>query len=150
MNNAAGNFISRTEDLTPKGFDAIANIVFRGAFYVTQDIGKRWIAEGKKGSICSIVVTWVWDGGPFTVPSAMSKAGIDIMTKSLAIEWGRYGIRLQHHRARTFPNEGRVGSVCHRRRCGHRWRGARARTIPSSIRMAASGRCTNSAILRFC
>ena len=59
MNNAAGNFISRTEDLSPKGFDAIANIVFRGSFYVTHNIGKRWIAEGKKGSVCSIVVTWV-------------------------------------------------------------------------------------------
>ena len=106
VNNAAGNFISRTEDLTPKGFDAIANIVFRGSFYVTHDIGKRWIAEGKKGSVCSIVVTWVWDGGPFTVPSAMSKAGIDIMTKSLAIEWGRYGIRLNAIAPGPFPTKG--------------------------------------------
>ena len=106
MNNAAGNFISRTEDLSPKGFDAIANIVFRGSFYVTHNIGKRWIAEGKKGSVCSIVVTWVWNGGPFTVPSAMSKAGIDIMTKSLAIEWGRYGIRLNTIAPGPFPTKG--------------------------------------------
>lgn len=106
MNNAAGNFISRTEDLTPKGFDAISNIVFRGTFYVTHNIGKRWIAEGKRGNVCSIVVTWVWDGGPFTVPSAMSKAGIDVMTKSLAIEWGRYGIRLNTIAPGPFPTKG--------------------------------------------
>ena len=89
MNNAAGNFISRTEDLSPKGFDAIANIVFRGSFYVTHDVGKRWIAEKKKGNVCSILTTWVWNGGPFTVPSAMSKAGLNVMTQSLAVEWGR-------------------------------------------------------------
>lgn len=106
VNNAAGNFISRTEDLSPKGFDAIANIVFRGSFYVTQDIGKRWIAEGKTGSVCTIVVTWVWHGGPFTVPSAMSKAGLDVMTKSLAVEWGRYGIRLNAIAPGPFPTKG--------------------------------------------
>lgn len=106
MNNAAGNFISRTEDLSPKGFDAIANIVFRGSFYVTQDIGKRWIAEGRSGSICSIVVSWIWHGGPFTVPSAMSKAGLDVMTKSLAVEWGRYGIRLNAIAPGPFPTKG--------------------------------------------
>ena len=106
MNNAAGNFISRTEDLTPKGFDAISNIVFRGSFYVTTDIGKRWIAEGRRGSICSILVTWIWHGGPFTVPSAMSKAGLDAMTKSLAVEWGRYGIRLNAIAPGPFPTKG--------------------------------------------
>ncbi|MGH6949396.1 MAG: SDR family NAD(P)-dependent oxidoreductase, partial [Vitreimonas sp.] len=57
MNNAAGNFISRTEDLSPKGFEAIANIVFRGSFYVTLDIGKRWIAEKRRGNVCSILTT---------------------------------------------------------------------------------------------
>lgn len=106
MNNAAGNFISRTEDLSPKGFDAIANIVFRGSFYVTHDIGKRWIAEGKKGSVCSILTTWVWNGGPFTVPSAMSKAGLNVMTQSLAVEWGRYGIRFNAIAPGPFPTKG--------------------------------------------
>jgi NAD(P)-dependent dehydrogenase (short-subunit alcohol dehydrogenase family) len=106
MNNAAGNFISRTEDLSPKGFDAIANIVFRGSFYVTHDIGKRWIAEGKRGNICSILTTWVWNGGPFTVPSAMSKAGLNVMTQSLAVEWGRYGIRLNAIAPGPFPTKG--------------------------------------------
>jgi NAD(P)-dependent dehydrogenase (short-subunit alcohol dehydrogenase family) len=93
VNNAAGNFISRTEDLSPRGFDAIANIVFRGSFFVTLDAGKRWLAEGKHASVVSILTTWVWHGGPFTVPSAMSKAGLNVMTQSLAVEWGNRGIR---------------------------------------------------------
>ena len=59
VNNAAGNFISRTEDLSPRGFDAIANIVFRGSFFVTLDAGKRWLAENKKASVVSILTTWV-------------------------------------------------------------------------------------------
>lgn len=106
LNNAAGNFISRTEDLSPRGFDAVANTVFHGTFYVTHAVGKRWIAAGDKGSIVSIVVTWVWTGSPFVVPSAMSKAGIDAMTKSLAVEWGRYGIRLNAIAPGIFPTEG--------------------------------------------
>src|SRR6202020_541008 len=88
VNNAAGNFLSRTQDLSPRGFDAIANIVFHGTFYMTQAVGKRWIAGGHKGSVVSILVTWVWTGSPLVVPSAMSKAGIHVMTKSLAVEWG--------------------------------------------------------------
>lgn len=106
MNNAAGNFISRTEDLSERGFDAIANIVFRGSFMVTLDIGKRWIAEGRKGNVCSILTTWVWHGGPFTVPSAMSKAGLNVMTQSLAVEWGRYGIRFNAIAPGPFPTKG--------------------------------------------
>lgn len=106
INNAAGNFISRTEDLSPRGFDAIANTVFHGTFYVTHAVGKRWIAGSHKGSVLSIIVTWVWTGSPFVVPSAMSKAGIDVMTKSLAVEWGRYGIRLNAIAPGVFPTEG--------------------------------------------
>jgi NAD(P)-dependent dehydrogenase (short-subunit alcohol dehydrogenase family) len=106
INNAAGNFISRTEDLSPRGFDAIANIVFRGSFFVTQEAGKRWIAEGKKGSVVSILTTWIWHGGPFTVPSAMSKAGLNVMTQSLAVEWGPKGIRFNAIAPGPFPTEG--------------------------------------------
>ena len=106
VNNAAGNFISRTEDLSPRGFDAISNIVFRGSFFVTLDCGKRWIAEGKTGSVVSILTTWVWTGGPFTVPSAMSKAGLNIMTQSLAVEWGPKGIRFNAIAPGPFPTEG--------------------------------------------
>jgi NAD(P)-dependent dehydrogenase (short-subunit alcohol dehydrogenase family) len=106
VNNAAGNFISRTEDLSPKGFDAIANIVLHGTFYVTHAVGKRWIRDGHRGSVVSIVVTWVWTGSPFVVPSAMAKAGVHVMTQSLAVEWGRHGIRLNAIAPGTFPTEG--------------------------------------------
>jgi NAD(P)-dependent dehydrogenase (short-subunit alcohol dehydrogenase family) len=106
VNNAAGNFISRTEDLSHRGFDAIANTVFHGTFYTTHAVGKRWIRSGDKGSVVSIVVTWVWTGSPFVVPSAMSKAGIHVMTQSLAVEWGRYGIRLNAIAPGMFPTEG--------------------------------------------
>ena len=115
VNNAAGNFISPTEALSPRGFDAIAGIVFHGSFYVTQAIGKRWVAMAKAGewkpsqpyrSVMSIITTWVDNGSPYVVPSAMSKAGIDIMSKSLAVEWARYGIRLNTVGPGEIPTEG--------------------------------------------
>lgn len=106
VNNAAGNFISPTQDLSANGFNAIANTVFHGTFYVTHAVGKRWIEGGHKGSVVSILVTWVWTGSPYVVPSAMSKAGIHIMTKSLAVEWGRHGIRLNAIAPGPFPTEG--------------------------------------------
>ncbi|WP_424814185.1 SDR family oxidoreductase [Roseococcus sp. YIM B11640] len=106
VNNAAGNFISRTEDLSHRAFRAIAEIVFHGTFQVTNAVGKRWIAEKTGGAVLSIVVTWVWTGSPFVVPSAMSKAGVDAMTKSLAVEWGRYGIRLNGIAPGVIPTEG--------------------------------------------
>jgi NAD(P)-dependent dehydrogenase (short-subunit alcohol dehydrogenase family) len=106
VNNAAGNFISPTKDLTPNGFNAIANIVFHGTFYVTHAVGKRWIAGAHKGSVVSILVTWVHTGSPYVVPSAMSKAGLHVMTKSLAVEWGRHGIRLNAIAPGPFPTEG--------------------------------------------
>jgi NAD(P)-dependent dehydrogenase (short-subunit alcohol dehydrogenase family) len=115
VNNAAGNFIAPTESLSPRAFDAIANIVFHGSFYVTQAIGKRWVAQAKAGdwqsgqpfrNVMSIIVTWVDNGSPFVVPSAMSKAGIEVMTKSLAVEWARYGIRLNAVAPGEIPTEG--------------------------------------------
>ena len=106
VNNAAGNFISRTEDLSARGFDAISNIVFRCSFFVTLECGKRWLAEGKHASVVSILTTWVWNGGPFTVPSAMSKAGLNVMTQSLAVEWGNRGIRFNAIAPGPFPTEG--------------------------------------------
>ncbi|MGH8679264.1 MAG: SDR family oxidoreductase [Burkholderiales bacterium] len=116
VNNAAGNFISRTEDLSHRGFDAIANIVMHGTFYVTHSIGKRWIEQVKSQggwkpgmpmkSVMSIIVTWVRNGSPFVVPSAMSKSAIHTMTMSLATEWGRYGIRLNAVGPGEIPTEG--------------------------------------------
>ena len=106
VNNAAGNFIARTEDLSPRGFDAIANIVMHGTFYVTHAVGKRWIKAGVPGGVVSIVVTWTRNGGPFVVPSAMSKAAVEAMTKSLAVEWGRHRIRLNAIAPGEIPTEG--------------------------------------------
>jgi NAD(P)-dependent dehydrogenase (short-subunit alcohol dehydrogenase family) len=115
MNNAAGNFISRTEDISPRGFDAVANIVMHGTFYVTSAVGKRWIAQQKANpwkpgvpmkSICSIITTWVLNGGPYVVPSAMSKSAIHTMTMSLAAEWAKYGIRINAIGPGEIPTEG--------------------------------------------
>lgn len=106
VNNAAGNFISRTQDLTPRGFDAVANIVMHGTFYVTHAVGRRWIAGKHPGNVVSIVVTWVRNGSPYVVPSAMSKSAIHAMTMSLATEWGRYGIRLNAIAPGEIPTEG--------------------------------------------
>jgi len=106
INNAAGNFISRTEDLSPRGFDAVASIVLHGTFYVTHAVGRRWIAGHHRGNVVSIVVTWVFNGSPYVVPSAMSKAGIHAMTMSLATEWARHGIRLNAIAPGVIPTEG--------------------------------------------
>ena len=106
VNNAAGNFISQTKDLSPRAFDAIANIVLHGTFYMTNACGKRWIAEKRKASVLSILTTWVWTGSPFVVPSDMSKAGVAVMTQSLAVEWARHGIRLNAIAPGPFPTEG--------------------------------------------
>ena len=115
INNAAGNFISPTEVLSPRGFDAVANIVFHGSFYVTHAVGRRWVAQAKAGewkagmpcrNVMSIITTWVDNGSPYVVPSAMSKAGIDVMTKSLAVEWARFGVRLNAVGPGEIPTEG--------------------------------------------
>ncbi len=106
VNNAAGNFISPTKMLSPRGFDAIANIVFHGTFYVTHSVGRRWIEAGLIGNIISILATWVWTGSPYVVPSAMSKSAINAMTKTLAVEWGPYNIRVNAIAPGPFPTEG--------------------------------------------
>ena len=106
VNNAAGNFISRTEDLSARGFDAVANIVMHGTFYVTHAVGRRWIAGKHPGNVVSITVTWVRNGSPYVVPSAMSKSAVHAMTMSLATEWGRHGIRLNTIAPGEIPTEG--------------------------------------------
>src|SRR6202049_751060 len=106
INNAAGNFISRSEELSPRGFDAVANIVMHGTFYVTNAVRRRWIADKQPGNVVSITVTWVRNGSPYVVPSAMSKSAIHAMTMSLAVQWGHYGIRLNTIAPGEIPTEG--------------------------------------------
>jgi NAD(P)-dependent dehydrogenase (short-subunit alcohol dehydrogenase family) len=106
VNNAAGNFVSRTEDLSMRGFDAVSQIVMRGGFNLTLECGKRWIEAGQKASVLSILVTWIWNGGPFVVPSAMAKSAMHSLTQSLAVEWGPKGIRLNAIAPGLFPTEG--------------------------------------------
>ena len=106
VNNAAANFIAPTKDLSPRGFRAVTSTVMDGSFHVTLATGKRWIAEGIRGSVVSNLVTWVWSGSAFVVPSAMAKTALHAMTMSLAVEWGRYGIRLNATAPGPFPTAG--------------------------------------------
>src|SRR5258707_6969782 len=106
INNAAGNFISRSEELSPRGFYSVANIVMHRTFHVTHAVGRRWIAAKLPGNVVSITVTWVRNGSPYVVPSAMSKSAIHAMTMSLAVGWGKYGIRLNTTAPRGIPTEG--------------------------------------------
>lgn len=105
INNAAANFIAPTKDLSPRGFEAVTSTVMNGAFYTTHACGRRWIEQGLKGSVVSTLVTWVWTGSAFVVPSAMAKAAVNAMTMSLAVEWARYGIRINAVAPGPFPTE---------------------------------------------
>lgn len=105
VNNAAANFIAPTKDLSPRGFRAITSTVMDGSFHLTLAAGRRWIAQALPGSVVSNLVTWVWTGSAFVVPSAMAKTAVHAMTMSLAVEWGRYGIRLNATAPGPFPTE---------------------------------------------
>ncbi len=111
VNNAAGNFLSATEDLSANAFNAVVQIVLNGTFHVTSCVGKRWIERGTKGNILSIVTTYAWTGSAFVVPSACAKAGVLAMTKSLALEWATYGIRCNAIAPGPFPTEGAFGKL---------------------------------------
>lgn len=106
LNNAAGNFISRTEDLSPRALDAVLNIVLHGTAYMTMACGKRWLKEKHKANVLSIVTTYAWTGSSYVVPSAMAKAGVLAMTRSLAVEWGSRGIRFNAIAPGPFPTPG--------------------------------------------
>ena len=105
INNAAANFIAPTKDISPRAFEAITSTVMNGGFFTTHAVGRRWIAQGLKGSVVSTLVTWVWTGSAYVCPSAMAKAAINAMTMSLAVEWARYGIRLNAVAPGPFPTE---------------------------------------------
>ncbi|MGH7358055.1 MAG: SDR family oxidoreductase [Candidatus Rokuibacteriota bacterium] len=94
VNNAAGNFVVRGEDLSPNGWRAVVAIVLDGGFLCTRAAGKRMIEQGDGGAILSVIASYAWTGGPGTVHSAAAKAGVLAMTRTLAVEWAPHGIRL--------------------------------------------------------
>lgn len=106
VNNAAANFIARSETLSARAVDTILDISLKGAAYCTLEAGKRWIAAGRPGVVLSIVTSYAWHGSPYVVPSAMAKAGLLTMTRSLAAEWGPKGIRLVAISPGSFPTKG--------------------------------------------
>lgn len=106
VNNAAGNFISPTERLSHRAFDAVLGIVLHGTVYATLEMGKRWIERGTPGTVLSISTLYAEAGSGYVVPSAVGKAGVVSLTKSLAGEWGKYGIRLNAIAPGPFPTEG--------------------------------------------
>ncbi|HLW15000.1 MAG TPA: SDR family oxidoreductase [Flavobacteriaceae bacterium] len=107
LNNAAGNFISPTERLSPNAFNTVVDIVLKGTSNCTLALGKRWIANKEQNkSILNIVTTYAWTGSAYVVPSAAAKAGVLALTRSLAVEWAKYGIRSNAIAPGVFPTKG--------------------------------------------
>ncbi len=106
LNNAAGNFVSPTERLSNRAFDTVIDIVLKGSTNFTLALGKRWIKSEQPGTVLNIVTTYAWTGSGYVVPSACAKAGVLAMTRSLAVEWAKYKIRLNAIAPGPFPTEG--------------------------------------------
>ena len=111
VNNAAGNFIARTEDLSPRAFDSIIGIVLMGTLHATMACGRRWVKAGHRGTVLSISATYAPSGSAYVVPSAISKAGVEALTRSLAVEWGNRGIRMNAIAPGPIPTQGAFSRV---------------------------------------
>ena len=106
VNNAAGNFISPTERLSNRAFDIIVNIVLKGTYNCTLAFGKYWIEKKQPASVLNIVTTYAWTGSAYVVPSAVAKAGVLALTRSLAVEWAKYNLRFNAIAPGLFPTKG--------------------------------------------
>jgi NAD(P)-dependent dehydrogenase (short-subunit alcohol dehydrogenase family) len=106
VNNAAGNFLARTEELSERAFEAVIGIVLMGTIHCTMTCGRRWLAAKRPGVVLNITTTYTESGSAYVVPSAMAKAGVAAMTRSLAVEWGPRGIRFVGIAPGPIPTEG--------------------------------------------
>jgi NAD(P)-dependent dehydrogenase (short-subunit alcohol dehydrogenase family) len=111
VNNAAGNFISRTEDLSPRAWESVINIVLMGTLHCTVACGRRWLKSSHPGTVLSISATYAPVGSAYVVPSAVSKAGVEALTRSLAVEWGNRGIRMNAIAPGPIPTQGAFSRV---------------------------------------
>src|ERR1700689_2637023 len=106
MNNAAGNFLARTEDLSLGAFQSVIGIVLMGTLHMTMACGRRWLASGRGGTVLNVSATYTATGSAYVVPSAVAKAGVVALTRSLAVEWGNRGIRMNAIAPGPIPTEG--------------------------------------------
>jgi len=106
VNNAAGNFIARTEELSPRAWDSVIGIVLMGTLNATLACGRRWLQSNHAGTVLSISATYAPVGSAYVVPSAVSKAGVEALTRSLAVEWGNRGIRMNAIAPGPIPTQG--------------------------------------------
>jgi NAD(P)-dependent dehydrogenase (short-subunit alcohol dehydrogenase family) len=111
VNNAAGNFIARTEELSPRAFESVIGIVLLGTLHTTMACGRRWLKAHHKGTVLSISATYAPVGSAYVVPSAVSKAGVEALTRSLAVEWGNRGIRMNAIAPGPIPTQGAFSRV---------------------------------------
>jgi len=111
INNAAGNFIARTEELSPRAWEAVIGIVLLGTLHCTMACGRRWLKAGRSGTVLSISATYAPVGSAYVVPSAVSKAGVEALTRSLAVEWGNRGIRMNAIAPGPIPTQGAFSRV---------------------------------------
>jgi NAD(P)-dependent dehydrogenase (short-subunit alcohol dehydrogenase family) len=111
VNNAAGNFIARTEELSPRAFDSVIGIVLLGTLHATLACGRRWLKARHPGTVLSISATYAPVGSAYVVPSAVAKAGVEALTRSLAVEWGNRGIRMNAIAPGPIPTQGAFSRV---------------------------------------